>query len=92
MKGFYAGSSKGACKNENAIYYNEQDNCPTTRDRNRTARQGEKALQKPYDDPEGTQKPWSNPSHLAPDNEDGIIQIGKRVIEDGVIEPSKKDN
>jgi hypothetical protein len=60
MKGFYAGAP-GVWKNDKAIYYPEQDNRASTRDRNRTAREGEKGLQKPYDDPTGTPKSWSKP-------------------------------
>jgi hypothetical protein len=86
MKGFDAGG-RDVWKNDKAIYYPEQDNRGSTRDWNRTAREGEKALQKPYDDPTGTPKSWSNPSDVAPDSEDTIIRIGKRVIEDGEIEP-----
>jgi hypothetical protein len=86
MKGFYAGG-RGVWKNDKAIYYLEQDNRASTRDWNRTAREGEKGLQKPYDDPTGTPKSWSNPSDVAPDSEDTIIRLGNRVIEEGKIEP-----
>jgi hypothetical protein len=61
MKGFDAGG-RGVWKNDKAIYYPEHDDRASTRDWNRTAREGEKALQKPYDDPTGTPKSWSNPS------------------------------
>src|SRR6185369_11749033 len=90
MKGFHAGSSKGVWKNDNAIYYPEQDNRPTTRDWNRTARQGERALQRPYDNPEGTPKSWNNPADADPDNDDHIKRIGGRVIEETIIDPPKQ--
>jgi hypothetical protein len=88
MKGFNAGT-RGVWKNDNAIYYPEQDDRASTRDRNRTAREGERALQKPYDDPEGTPKSWSNPADAEPDYDGHDRKIGNRVIEEGVIEPSK---
>jgi hypothetical protein len=92
MKGFHAGS-RGVWRNNNAEFYPEQDSRASTRDWNKTARQGEKGLNKPYDNPEGTPKSWSNPSDVEPDNEDGIKRIGKGVIEEGVIErPTKKDD
>jgi hypothetical protein len=52
-----------------------------------SAQQGERALQTPYDDRRGTPKSWTNPADAEPDNEDGIKRLGKRVIEEGVIEP-----
>ena len=88
MKGFNAGS-KGAWKNNNAVYFPEQDDRASTRDWDKTAREGAKALEKRLDDPKGTPKSWSNPSDVAPDNEE-VTRIGKRVIEDGVIEPYKR--
>ena len=33
----------------------------------------------------GITKPWSNPSDVAPDSEDGITRIGRRVVEEGTI-------
>jgi hypothetical protein len=89
MKGQHAGSDRGVWRNEKAEYFPEQDDRPTSRDWNRTAQEGEKALQKPYDNPEGTPKSWSNPADAEPDNEDGIKRIGRRVIEEGEIEPPK---
>jgi hypothetical protein len=91
MEGFGAGGP-GVWKIDNAEYFPEQDNRASTRDWNRSAREGEKALQKPYDDPTGIPKSWSNPSDVAPASEDTISRLGKRVIEDGKIERSKDDN
>ena len=91
MKGFYAGT-KGVWCNDRAEYFPEQDDRASTRDSNKTARQGEKELTKPYDNPEGTPKSWSNPSDVEPDSEDGITRIGRRVVEDGTIEPPKDDS
>ena len=68
----------------------DQDDRPQTRDRDKAARDGEKALQKPYDHQQGTPKSSSNPSDAEPDNEDGIKRIGKRVIEEGKVEPYKR--
>ena len=92
MNGFDAGGGGGVWMNDKAIYYPEQDDRASTRDWNRTAREGEKALQKPYDDPTGIPKSWSNPSDVAPDSEDGITRIGRRVVEEGTIEPPKDDS
>ena len=92
MNGFDAGGGAGVWMNDKAIYYPEQDDRASTRDWNRTAREGEKALQKPYDDPTGIPKSWSNPSDVAPDSEDGIKRIGKRVIEETVIEPPHEED
>jgi hypothetical protein len=91
MKGFYAGT-KGVWWNDKAEYFPEQDDRASTRDRNKTARQGEKELTKPYDNPEGTPKSWSNPSDVEPDNEDGIKRIGKRLIEETVIAPPDEED
>jgi hypothetical protein len=82
MKGFDAGEPG---------YYPGQDDRASTRDWNRTAREGEKALQKPYDDPTGTPKSWSNPSDVAPHREDTITRLGKRLIEETEIEPAERD-
>jgi hypothetical protein len=90
MKGFDAGG-RGVWKNDKAIYYPEHDDRASTRDWNRTAREGEKALQKPYDDPTGTPKSWSNPSDVAPHREDTVTRLGKRLIEETVIEPAERD-
>ena len=90
MKGRHAGSDKGVWQNNNAEYFPDQDDRPQTRDRDKAARDGEKALQKPYDHQQGTPKSWSNPSDAEPDNEDGIKRIGKRVIEEGKVEPYKR--
>jgi hypothetical protein len=89
MKGFHAGT-KGVWKNDKATYYPEQDSRPTTRDWNKTAAQGEKELQKPYNDPEGTPKSWSNPADADPDNDDHVTRIGRRVIEETLIEPKRE--
>jgi hypothetical protein len=89
MKGFDAGS-RGVWKNDNAAYHPEQDDRASTRDRDRAAREGEKALQNPYDDLEGTPKSWSNPADAEPDYDCVESKIGNRVMEEGVIEPSKK--
>jgi hypothetical protein len=35
----------------------------------------------------GRRSPGLNPSDVAPDSEDTIIRLGKRVIEEGEIEP-----
>jgi hypothetical protein len=91
MKGFYAGT-KGVWRNNNAVIYPEQDNRASTRDRDKTARDGEKALQKPYDDPSGTPKSFAIRSDVEPDNDDGVMRIGKRVVEDGVIVPGGEED
>jgi hypothetical protein len=91
MKGFYAGS-RGIWRSDNAEYNPEHDGRASTRDRNNTAQQGERALQTPYDDPRGTPKSWTNPADAEPDNEDGIKRLGKRVIEEGVIEPCEEED
>jgi hypothetical protein len=93
MRGFDAGA-KGAWVNPNAEYHPEQDDRAWTRASNRTAREGEKEVQKPYDDPMGTPKSWSNPSDAAPDDELGIRRLGRRLVEEGEIErykPKKGD-
>jgi hypothetical protein len=90
MKGFHAGSDRGVWKNDNAAYYPEQDDRASTRDRDSAAGEGEKALQKPFDDPEGTPKSWSNPSDADPDNDDHISRIGCREIEETLIEPKEE--
>jgi len=89
MKGFHAGT-KGVWRTENAVYYPERDDRASTRDWNKTAREGERALQRPYDDVEGTPKSWSNPSDADPDNDDHITRIGRRVIEETLIEPKRE--
>lgn len=91
MKGFYAGR-RGAWRNNNAEYFPERDDRASTRDWNKTAREGEKALEKPYDDPTGTPKSWSNPFDAEPDNENGLTRLGNRVIEKSVIVPPPKDD
>jgi hypothetical protein len=88
MRGFDAGA-KGAWVNPNAEYHPEQDDRAWTRASNRTAREGEKEVQKPYDDPMGTPKSWSNPSDAAPDDELGIRRLGRRLVEEGEIERYK---
>jgi hypothetical protein len=90
MKGFDAGT-RGVLKNDNAIYYPEQDNRASSRDWEKTAREGEKALQKPYDDPQGTPKSWGIAIDADPPNDDHITRIGSRVIEETLIEPSKDE-
>jgi hypothetical protein len=90
MKGFHAGT-KDVWRNNNAEFYPEHDSRPSARDWSKTAGQGEAALQKFYDDPEGTPKSWSNPSDVEPATEAGIVPKGRRFIEESVIEPSKKD-
>src|SRR5262249_17419703 len=71
MKGFNAGT-KGTWKINESIaeVFPEQDDRVSSLDRDRTAREGEKALQKPFDDPEGTPRSWSNPADADPDNDD----------------------
>jgi hypothetical protein len=88
MKGFHAGT-KGTWKNDQAIYYPEQDDRAWARDWDKTAREGEKALQRPFDDPEGTPKSWSNPADADPGDDKHITRIGTREIEETLIEPAK---
>ena len=89
MKGFYAGT-RGVWRNDNAEFYPEQDDRASTHDWNKTAREGEKVLQKPYDDPTGMPKSWAIRTDAEPDNQDGVTHLGNRV-EEGVIVPPKKD-
>jgi len=62
------------------------------RDREKTARQGEKALHKPYDNPRGTPKSWAIRTDVEPDSEDGVTRLGNRIIEEGVIVPPENDD
>jgi hypothetical protein len=90
MKGFFAGTKDAWKVNEPiAEVFPEQDDRATTRDRNKTEREGERALQKQFDDPEGTPRSWSNPADADPDNDDHITRIGDREIEETLIEPAK---
>jgi hypothetical protein len=91
MNGFYAGT-RGVWQNNNAESYPEQDNRASTRDWDKTARESERALQKPYDNPRGTPKSWSNPAEAEPDSEDGVTRLGNRIIEEGVIVPPENDD
>jgi hypothetical protein len=91
MQGFYAGG-KGVWKNDQAEYFPDRDDRASTRDLNKTAKQGERELQKPYNDPLGTSRSWNNPSDIEPDNDKGIFRIGRRVIEEGTIDPPKHED
>jgi hypothetical protein len=83
MKGFYAGRKE--VWQSNSTLYPEQDTRASTRDWEKTARQGEKALHKPYDNPRGTPKSWAIRTDVEPDNEDGLTRLGNRIIERGSL-------
>ena len=87
MKGFNAGT-RGVWRNNTAEYFPERDDRASTRDWDKTAKEGAKALEKRLDDLKGTPKSWSNPSDVEPDNEE--VTLGKRVIEEAMIEPYKR--
>jgi hypothetical protein len=57
------------------------------RDSDRTEREGEKALQKPYDSPLGTPKSFAIRTDVEPDDKTGVKRLGNRTIEEGTIEP-----
>jgi hypothetical protein len=89
MEGFYAGGARGGpWRNNDPI--RAQPQTPEKRDRDRMATQAGKVLQKPFDDPEGTPKSWSNPADADPDNDDHVTRIGRRVIEETLIEPKRE--
>jgi hypothetical protein len=93
MRGRWAGGSgkKGAWHSETNAQEksHHEDAPPWKRDSQATAREGERALNKPFDDPTGTPKSWGNPNDAEPDCENGIRRIGKRVVEQVEIEPYK---
>jgi hypothetical protein len=84
-RGRFAGT-RGERRIENAEYYPHADDRASTRDWNKTAREGEKAIEKPYDATTGTPKSWSNPVDAEPDRakfEDG------HLIDDAEVAPPK---
>lgn len=83
MQARWAGGSghRGAWHPEPNSYENShhQEDLPWKRDKDATANEGEKALQRQFDDPMGTLKSWSNPRDAAPDKEpDEVPRIGSR--------------
>jgi hypothetical protein len=67
----------------------QHDEQEVMHDAERTEREGEKALNKPFDDPLGTPKSFAVRTDAMPDNERGVKQLGKRTIEEAHIEPSE---
>jgi hypothetical protein len=93
MKGRWAGGAgnRGAFHPEpNSFENSHHEDSPQKRDRQATANEGERALQKQFDDPKGTSKSWRNPNDIAPDKEpEQLTRIGTRIVEEVEIEPYK---
>jgi hypothetical protein len=82
FKGKNAGTTM-AWKITNAEYNPDKDDRATSRDRDKTAREGEKELEKPFDAPTGTPKSWAIRSDVEPNDDKGVQRIGQRIVEDG---------
>jgi hypothetical protein len=70
MRGRFAGTKERHIIPD-AEYHPEADERASTRDSEETAREGEKALEKPFDDPTGTPKSWAIRSDVEPDDDKG---------------------